>query len=88
MRTIHPSQIRAIGIRYSSGAGPVYSPPTGYLFNEKVKESSISIQGRTNTEYSLQGRARNVDEKIGKYQCGFILGFQDLQPFSMPQDLQ
>ena len=39
IRPIHPTnraKIQCIGLRYSSGHAPVYKPPTGYMFNEKV----------------------------------------------------
>lgn len=36
LNAIHPPRIQAVGLRHSSGHGPVYTPPTGYLFNERV----------------------------------------------------
>src|SRR5277367_1706507 len=39
IRPIHlqnTTRIQYIGLRHSSAHGPVYKPPTGYMFNEKV----------------------------------------------------
>ena len=40
-------RLQSIGIRHASGHGPVYTPPTGYLFNEKV--SSHHLLNKSNS---------------------------------------